>query len=330
MDKMKNLWNRLSISILMVGLLCFSFAGLGIAQETDGKKVLFIDSYHEGYPWSDGITNGVVSVLEDNNITFKIHRMDTKRNRGTENFEKAALVAKELIETYQPDVVIATDDNASKYLIVPYFKDADLPFVFAGVNWDAAQYGYPFKNVTGMVEVNAVNELLELISQMTDGGERLGVLTTTVPTGYQETNYIKKIFGLEFVQEIYVITFEDWKQAYADLQDQVDILLIGNNAGIPEWDHENAKDFVLEHAKIPSGTVYEHIAPYAMIGYTKVPEEQGEWAAKTALKIMAGTSPSDIPITKNEKGNLYVNTRIADKLKIKIPTDILEVAKILE
>ena len=46
--------------------------------------------------------------------------------------------AKAEIDAFKPDVVIAADDNASKYLIEPYFKDAALPFVFCGVNWDAS------------------------------------------------------------------------------------------------------------------------------------------------------------------------------------------------
>ena len=37
--------------------------------------------------------------------------------------------------------------------LITFFDDADLPVVFCGVNWDAATYGYPFKNATGIVEV---------------------------------------------------------------------------------------------------------------------------------------------------------------------------------
>ena len=65
-----------------------------------------------------------------------IFRMDTKRNTDEEFKKTAALKAKAEIEASKPDVVIAADDNASKYLIQPYFKDASLPFVFCGVNWD--------------------------------------------------------------------------------------------------------------------------------------------------------------------------------------------------
>ena len=62
------------ILVLMVAVPAFSAE----------KKVLFIDSYHEGYDWSDGITRGVKSVLEGSGVNLKVIRMDTKRNNSEE------------------------------------------------------------------------------------------------------------------------------------------------------------------------------------------------------------------------------------------------------
>ncbi|MCP4577871.1 MAG: hypothetical protein GY846_16480 [Deltaproteobacteria bacterium] len=67
------------------------------------------------------------------------------------------------------DVVIAADDNASKYLIKPFYKDAGLPFVFCGVNWDASNYGFPYRNVTGMIEVAGAKELVKILQGYAKG-----------------------------------------------------------------------------------------------------------------------------------------------------------------
>jgi len=80
--------------------------------------------------------------------------MDTKRNKNIDFIKAQALKAKNLIEKVKPDIVLTSDDNAAKFLIVPYFKDSKIPFIFSGVNWTAEKYGFPFKNVTGMIEVN--------------------------------------------------------------------------------------------------------------------------------------------------------------------------------
>ncbi|HOL89685.1 MAG TPA: hypothetical protein PK965_10750, partial [Anaerohalosphaeraceae bacterium] len=77
--------------------------------------------------------------------------------------------AKEVIETWKPDLVIAADDNASAYLIAPFYRNADLPFVFCGVNWDAGSYGFPCRNVTGMIEVDLVDSMVRAMQKYASG-----------------------------------------------------------------------------------------------------------------------------------------------------------------
>ena len=77
-------------------------------------------------------------------VTLSLCCMDTKRH-GTEEFKRQAGVkVKGIIESWKPDVVIGSDDNYVKYVIVPYFRDAKLSFVFCGVNcWPTWPQGSP-------------------------------------------------------------------------------------------------------------------------------------------------------------------------------------------
>ncbi len=79
--------------------------------------------------------------------------MDTHRYPEIDATKKAALAAFELARDLQPDIIITSDDNAAKYLIVPYLVDTATPVVFTGINGTVREYGFPAKNVTGMVEV---------------------------------------------------------------------------------------------------------------------------------------------------------------------------------
>jgi hypothetical protein len=166
------------------------FAATGFAD----KKVLFIDSYHVGYDWSDGVVDGVRQVLKDTETELRIFRMDTKRNQSEAFKRGAALQAKALIESFQPDVVIASDDNASKYLIQPYYRDADLPVVFCGVNWDASVYGYPYANATGMVEVELIEPLVAQLRQLAKG-DKMGFLAIGGTTSEKDYAHHAKILG---------------------------------------------------------------------------------------------------------------------------------------
>jgi hypothetical protein len=70
---------------------------------------------------------------------------------------------------------MATRRNASKYLIVPHYKGTDLPFVFCGVNWETSTYGFPCKNVTGMIEVNQVKDINSNLRRYAKG-DRIGFI----------------------------------------------------------------------------------------------------------------------------------------------------------
>lgn len=295
-------------------LLLLAFAGQAVAAgKYEGKKVLFIDSYHEGYAWSDGTLAGVEAVLKSSGADLQVVRMDTKRKKTDEDKLAAAEMVRQTIERYNPDVVIASDDNASKYVIVPYYMNAALPFVFCGVNWDASGYGFPTKNVTGMVEVAAADELFEFLYRLTDG-RRVGYLAADVFTAHKEEENIAKTFGINFVASEYATDLADWQAKYRRLQSSVDILLVGNASGTDGWDDDAAASFVEKNTRVPSGAIHEHMARFALIGYTKLAEEQGEWAAKAALRILDGTSPADIPIARNKQGRLIVNARVAEGL----------------
>jgi ABC-type uncharacterized transport system substrate-binding protein len=63
-----------------------------------------------------------------------------------------------------------------------------------------------------------------------------------------------------------------------------------------------------------------------MFSMTKIPREQGEWAAKVALKIMDGSKPSEIPIIANRRWNIYANTGLLKKAGIQLPDNILRKA----
>ena len=317
---------KVILGIAATGIFAVGTAFL-LSDKAEPKRVLFVDSYHSGYEWSDGITAAVQQTFEEENILLRIHRMDTKNNTSEQFKQRAGLLARAVIEEFEPDVVIATDDNAQKYLVSPYYLNTDIPVVFAGVNWDASVYGYPADNITGMVEISAVPEMLALIRQITPG-QRIGSINGNTETVRKEIKNYNDVLGLDFDIDRRVATFEEWKQAFLEMQDGVDILYMYNNAGISGWDEAEASRFVLEHARIPSGSVQPWMAPYVLVTYTKDPYEQGEYAARTALRILDGESPGDIPLATNDGGRVLINRELARNLGLSIPQDILARAEL--
>jgi ABC-type uncharacterized transport system substrate-binding protein len=297
---------------LMLLAAALAFAASPASAQFAGKKVLFVNSYHEGYEWSDGVEHGAKSVLGPAGVTLKFVRMDTKRHQEDAFRKAAGEKAKAEIEAFKPDLVILSDDPAVKFLLQPFYKDAAIPFVFCGVNWDASKYGLPYKNATGMLEVALVKELIGSMKEYAKG-PRVGFLTVDSETERIEGPYYTKALGLSFAKERYVKTMAEWKEAFTAMQGEVDMLFLGNYAGITDWKEEEAAAFALANSKVVSGSIYDFMAPFAMIGFTKVAEEQGIWAAKSGLDILKGTAPSAIPIAANKQAKIVVNPKLAAK-----------------
>ncbi|HTN52863.1 MAG TPA: ABC transporter substrate binding protein [Anaeromyxobacter sp.] len=313
--------------ILICAAAFLALAAAPARAQLAGKKVLFVNSYHEGYEWSDGEEKGAKSVLEAAGAQVTFFRMDTKRHQD-EAFRKAAgQKAKAQIEALKPDAVILSDDPAVQYLLVPFYKDASLPFVFCGVNWEATKYGLPYKNATGMVEVALVKELLGAMKDYAKG-PRVAFLTVDSETERIELPYYKKALGLSFSHEKLVKTFAEWKDAYTKLQGETDAILLGNFAGINDWNEKEAAEFAAAHAKVISGAMYDFMMPYAMLGFVKVAEEQGQWAAKTTIAILKGTAPSAIPVTPNKQAKVLLNPAVAGKAGILFKPELVRSAQV--
>ena len=292
-----------------------------------GKKVVFINSYHEGYEWSDGIEHGIHNVLDGTGIEVKFIRLDTKRNQDVEFGKKAGEQAKAEIDAFKPDVIIAADDNAQKYVIVPYYKDTATPVVFAAVNWDASIYGYPASNVTGMIEVELPGQIVEQLKPYAKGA-RIGFISIDESTERKTAKTYNDRFFNGQMKTYWATTMDEFKAVFLKAQDEVDMLFMNNNAGAKEWDEAEMEKFILANTKIPAGTINSWMVPYSLLALTKVPEEQGEWSAQTALRIIDGTPVSSIPVVENKKGNLALNLRMAEKLGVVFPPSMLKNAEI--
>jgi ABC-type uncharacterized transport system substrate-binding protein len=313
-----------SLFILMTLLACL------LPQAALAKKCLFISSYHPGYAWSDGVERGLRSVLEGK-CDIRQFNMDTKRHKEDKYKINKGLEAKQLIESWKPDVVITADDNAAKYVIQAHYKDHDIPFVFCGVNWTAAEYGFPYSNVTGMVEVAPVYPLLDKVQDLVPEAKKaiyIGARTLTEHKNLARFDSALKKKNIHLDSSL-ASTVNEWLSAYSKAQ-QYDFIIIGSNSGIGDWDHEQVTGNIVTLSQKLTVTNHDWMMPYTMLGFTKVPEEQGEWAAHAAMSILDGIEISQISIVPNRKWDIWTNLSLLNSTNIKLPDGLILKSKQVE
>jgi len=291
------------------------------------KKCLFVSSYHRGYDHSDAIERGLRSVLEGK-CEVRQFDMDAKRRPNESELKDRALEVKAIIESWQPDIVITADDEAAKYLIQPHYKDHKLRFVFCGLNWTAKEYGFPYTNATGMIEVAPIVPMLERAKEIVPSFRRafyIGSASLSEEKNLKRFQDAATQLGFTLDHQL-VPSTDGWIETYARAQ-EYDVVIVGNSEGIKDWDHEKVRAAMLRSTRKLSVTNHGWMVPYAILGVTKVSEEQGEWAAKTALKILGGMSPAQIPIIPNNRRDIWINKDILAASHVRLPDGLLRKGK---
>ena len=315
---------ELSGLTLVAFMSVFMMSGETVAAS---KKCLFVSSYHKGYEHADHIEAGLRATLAGH-CEIRQFDMDSKRHSAEAEKRASALEAKAIIESWKPDVVITADDNAIKYLVKPYYKDAKIPFVFCGLNWTAAEYGLPYSNATGMIEVAPVAAMLERSRRIVKGFRRAFYVGADI---LSETKNLKRFqdaaaqmgFKLDYAL---AGTTEAWVEAYTRAQ-EYDLVIMGSRNGVKNWDHEMALAAVMKHTRKLSVTNHGWMMPYTILGMTKVSREQGEWAGEIAVKILDGARPADIPVVPNRQRDIWVNENILSASGLQLPHELMRKGK---
>jgi ABC-type uncharacterized transport system substrate-binding protein len=288
-------------------------------QTKETPRIFYVTSYHIGYGSSDDVMEGINEALAGKNVRLKTFFLDAKRKSSDSVIMESVNIALPEIKQFNPDVLVVSDDNAVRDLIVPYFNNTSLPVVYCGVNWSAAQY-HLGENVTGMLEVLPLREMLTEVIANYPETKKLAVLSENSLSEQNNRTLLDTLYGNLGMEVTYYFAndFSEWKGYFEEAGKSSDLIYMPTNGAIKNWNEEEAKVFVFENLKVPVLTCDDFMMPYAVFGLTKVAKEQGEWAAKTALQIIGGKKPGEIPQARNQQTAGWLNTSFARKINFRI------------
>lgn len=293
-------------------------------------KILAVMSYDDEYAWVKEIKQGIESVL-DKNYIIKYFSLGTKKD-----FQKGREKAKQayaLYNKFQPDGVIAADDNAQSMFVVPYLKDrVKTPVIFCGVNAGPEKYAYPASNVTGILERVHFRNSIAFAQQLLPSINKITYLIKESPT----SNAVFIQFKREqktYPAHVYyktVDTLENALSAARECSRTNDALFYGTMEGIKDKKGNvySDKDIIPIISKafakpVISNNLY-HVEYGTLCAVIKTGQEQGKTAAQMLEKALKGTPVSQIPVTKNKFGKQVINLSLMKSLGISPPSEILK------
>lgn len=334
---MKSLRSKGSfLPVMLISVLLLPWVLCASNSAAAGKKVLVVMSYHPENRWQHNVKEGIYSVLKDDDLRY--FWMNTKRDLA--GGEARAREAFDLYRQLKPDAVIAVDDNAQSLFVVPYLKDkVKTPVVFCGVNDDAAKYGFPASNVTGIIEKKHNRESIGLAQQIDPDIRRITVIYKDSPSNRINLEQIRKekhSYSAELVEAIEVGTLAEAVKAVNGGESPADAFLSLSLSGIldakgAQLDWKDALPAIVQKADKPIlGVDAWQVAAGALCGVVKTGQEQGSVAARMVHDLLSGRSIEDVPITENRNGHRIINVTTAKRLGIDIPAAALLEAELVK
>ena len=311
--------------IFVVGFLVFA--------NIQKPRVMVLHSYDSEYAWSRDVSKGIERVLKDYpHYSVQWHYMDTKRNNSPRYIRAAATAAISLIKRWQPNVIIAIDDNAQKYVAKHFINDPEIKIVYSAMNAAASVYGYDkAHNVTGILERIPLPEVREAMLKLFPVGKRrIAHITDASNTAAFVNQEVRSYDWAPFdiTMKAMPETFDDWKRAVRQANKSVDLLLFTNfhivHRSKTDPSKVPAKELIawtMKNTTLPSiGCWGFFVEDGGMLAIGVSPFEQGEVAAEMALDIIEkGIAPSKIPVESTKQFIVYAREASLKAANIELP-----------
>lgn len=291
------------------------------AQTLESPRVLLINSYHPGYPWTDALTTGFRETILS---TFPfaevfIEYMDTKRYfdgpNGSYVGHLTDLYKLKYANTHI-DLIAVSDDNAYNYILThEQALFGDIPVVFCGVNdyLPAAIAGR--SNITGVTGNSDDAATIDLMRRLQPGLQTVYVITDRTTTGLENRSRVEAL-SKQYAGEL---TFR-----FADTGRDLDYRRMLNEVSwLPDRSAVLYEDFFRDSTGtyFPMTTVVPAVARAASVpvyvihdmylglgvlgGKVNSGTQMGKMAADLAVRILSGTPPASIaPVVRDV--NRYV------------------------
>ncbi len=307
------------LSILFVIL----FVGITLVFNAKRPLIFVLQSYNMDYSWTRDVNNSIKKVLGTQSyFAVRWHFMDTKNHPSPEYISKASIIAQRTIDEYEPDVLIAIDDDAQAYVAKHYINHPKIKIIFAGVNAKMERYGYDkAENVTGILEripLDGLKDTLQILHTMDHKNQSIKVMhisdnSSTVKADDEYIHSYTEWNPVKVFPSMLVSTFDEWKKAILNPPAGVNYFLISNYRKIYDEDGklmrpQEIMEWTLKNSPIPIIGVNGFIVEDG--GYIAVatsPFEQGEVAATMALKILRDKKDiKEIPVEKTKQFIIYM------------------------
>lgn len=188
-------------------LVIFFFLPWGYAHglSSEKYKILYINSYHTGYSWTDEVTKGLMAHFSERDSFLVLSEFLDAIRHSPDNAEKWFLPY--LNDKYQNtrfDLIIASDNSALD-LVLKHNQHAlfkNVPVVFCGVS-NPEDYPINDQDLYGVVEIDMFVASFDMMRRLIPDFKKVYLFTDRTTTGHvyraNAENLIKNYTGYDLI-----------------------------------------------------------------------------------------------------------------------------------
>jgi len=272
------------------------------------KRVLVLNSYHDGYTWTDNLIDGIRSVFNQSDLNVEViaEYMDTKRHPPDKMFPIFKDLCKKKYQSQQPDVIIVSDNNALDFIMESRHElFPAVPVVFCGINnFDNAMIQGQ-KKITGVAENTDLKSTVELILKLHPGVETIAVISDSTETGKINLSNMRKIMP-EFKGMVNFIELADLgacqlEEKLQNLPEQTILFYLSflRDRDGKVFSQKESMEMIIKNCHLPMYSAWDFIINYGVVGGVVTSGfMQGKNAAAMAERVLNGEKIEKIPIMR--------------------------------
>jgi signal transduction histidine kinase len=294
------------------------------------SHVLILNSYHPGFPWTDGEMAGIIDMFRavDPGAQPFVEYMDCKHFPEAEHGDKLAEFYVRKYHGKRPSAVIATDNPALEF-VVQHRNDVfpSIPIIFCGVNGFKEDMLAGHKDITGVAELLDAAATIDLALRLHPQTKEIVALhdyTVTGRTTRQELETVMPRFAdkvrFRFIENLPIDDILSQLKALPG--DRLLLILSFNTDSKGEvFAHAALTELVSRHCPVPIYAVHSLRLGYGIVGGSLLDARlHGARAAQIALRILAGEDASGIPVDTSSTSRLMLDYNQLKRFNIAVST----------
>lgn len=308
---MKMLKRLAAVTVLLIFIFCIqqNYTPLRAAENKGTARVLYINSYHPGYKWSDGIEQGIRETFRESgrNIELYVEYLDTQRfpGAGSKRFLADILAGKNRKKIF--DLIIVSDNSAFDF--IAEFRERlfpGKPVVFCGYNSFRKEYISKIKGITGINEEINFKSTIDMALGIHRGIDTLLFITSDYySTGRINREKIEKeiipLYSNKYrIVDIRNPYIDELEERLSKLPENALVFVTGspldnlNREFVPSSEYYSR---IAASSSVPAYSFWDFIIGTGMTGGNIITgHDQGRKAAELSLRILNGTPAEDVPV----------------------------------